>query len=1069
MPIKITAFLKSFWGYLYPRRCTIIALLIIGLIGLLSVSWFRGDYLISATDFSMPLNRIRSFTANFYFWDSRSLGSANPRILALTFPVWTYFAFSEIIGVSVINAEKILFYGVFTISGLSMYYLTTTLINTRTAKFKRLAGLISGLFYMLNPYVAINILPLRQVSYIIYALLPLIFGIFVKGLTEKRNIRFAIIAAFVMLLPTSVYVDPSFIPFTFLPLLLYLIFFILTNPKKTALFSAFKFSVALVVTWILLNLYWLIPDVYSFSNEFEKVASAYSSLGVSFQSIVQLNSAPILGAIRLLGYWGLNSGYKGAPYFIWASAYQNPLLIVISFLIPILAFTPALLKPKDKHVLFFTSFAIISLLLVNGSNSPVGNWIYSHIPLFGALFNTPYLRFGMYIVLAYAFLIGYALTEISSRLTTHLKKTRYLRRQIISGIPIVLILFLIVGVYAFPLWTGDVIRPGTQVLQSNRYQMPPYYQTASDWLGSDPSDFKILVLPISTIGNAELKWTNGGYDGPYPADWLFPKAVITSSTAGNGIAGIAAQLIINNQTTAASKILALMNVKYVLFQGDTNWLYVENNPSWISTSPEQFQSILSSSGVFTLEKTFGQLVFYKNNYWQPVEVYSVSTSILSDGNVDQLIQIAERNDFTPSGSVILLSNQLDAQQISALPMNTVFVQNLDLNLTYNPVSGVQNDGRIVYVLNSQPFATASYYSGWKGVVSTNGQGDPGMIVFSSPSECSYLSAFSKNFTSWNAYSSTLIYVTTSSSPLTINSITVDGVSVTAAAWAWWQTGTSWITGWPITIPSNQNAIIQMNQQASNITLQTNNGPIALSVTDGWKNPLTTENLSEIPTTIVTPNAGDYLLAINVATGYGYGNLSVKVDDQSFSVDLNSQEQGPVFTYKYIGPIHLTAGSHTITTSEGNVSIPQINGMLLYSLKNGESFVNTDNLLSSNQQNNASITYEEINPTQYTVHVNSSSPFYLIFSESYDNGWIATINGQQIPSQYHFTANGYANGWYINKTGTYTITLEFTPQNLFYAGAAISITTLIICTIYISKNKIKIIYQKYLKKNRITTS
>ena len=190
-----------------------------------------------------------------------------------------------------------------------------------------------------------------------------------------------------------------------------------------------------------------------------------------------------------------------------------------------------------------------------------------------------------------------------------------------------------------------------------------------------------------------------------------------------------------------------------------------------------------------------------------------------------------------------------------------------------------------------------------------------------------------NFTSWSAFDSTLIYVRTNSSPLTINSVTANGLSVPAQAW--WQTGTSWITGWPITVPSNQNAIIQVNQQASNIELQTDNGPIALTVTNGWQNPLTTETLSETPTTIVTANSGDYLLAINVTTGLGYGNLSLKVDNQSFTIDLNSQEQGPVFAYKYIGPIQLTAGFHTITISQGNASIPQIGNIVLYSFENDD--------------------------------------------------------------------------------------------------------------------------------------
>jgi hypothetical protein len=39
--------------------------------------------------------------------------------------------------------------------------------------------------------------------------------------------------------------------------------------------------------------------------------------------------------------------------------------------------------------------------------------------------------------------------------------------------------------------------------------------------------------------------------------------------------------------------------------------------------------------------------------------------------------------------------------------------------------------------------------------------------------------------------------------------------------------------------------------------------------------------------------------------------------------------------------------------------------------------------------------------------------------------------------------------------------------LFYAGAALSITTLIICTVYVSRNKIKSIYQKYVKKTKVS--
>jgi hypothetical protein len=149
-----------------------------------------------------------------------------------------------------------------------------------------------------------------------------------------------------------------------------------------------------------------------------------------------------------------------------------------------------------------------------------------------------------------------------------------------------------------------------------------------------------------------------------------------------------------------------------------------------------------------------------------------------------------------------------------------------------------------------------------------------------------------------------------------------------------------------------------------------------------------------------------------------------------------------------------------------------------------------------------ITFEKVNPTKYEVKVeNATKPFFLIFGENYNPQWRAYIEDREpefneviasypqtnvkeanheqsftpedisylstksLEENYHFIVNGYANAWYINETGTFTITLEFWPQNLFYTGLAISIATLILCTIYISKDKIKIIYKKHLKKKQ----
>ena len=44
---------------------------------------------------------------------------------------------------------------------------------------------------------------------------------------------------------------------------------------------------------------------------------------------------------------------------------------------------------------------------------------------------------------------------------------------------------------------------------------------------------------------------------------------------------------------------------------------------------------------------------------------------------------------------------------------------------------------------------------------------------------------------------------------------------------------------------------------------------------------------------------------------------------------------------------------------------------------------------------------------------------------------------------HFMVTSYANGWSVNKTGNFTIVLEYKPQTYFYSAVEISVTSIII--------------------------
>ena len=68
-----------------------------------------------------------------------------------------------------------------------------------------------------------------------------------------------------------------------------------------------------------------------------------------------------------------------------------------------------------------------------------------------------------------------------------------------------------------------------------------------------------------------------------------------------------------------------------------------------------------------------------------------------------------------------------------------------------------------------------------------------------------------------------------------------------------------------------------------------------------------------------------------------------------------------------------------------------------------------------------ISYTKINPEEYEVSIkNAKNPYWLVFSESYNTNWRIT----DVQNYKHFTANGFTNGYYIEKVGDYEFKLKY---------------------------------------------
>lgn len=107
-----------------------------------------------------------------------------------------------------------------------------------------------------------------------------------------------------------------------------------------------------------------------------------------------------------------------------------------------------------------------------------------------------------------------------------------------------------------------------------------------------------------------------------------------------------------------------------------------------------------------------------------------------------------------------------------------------------------------------------------------------------------------------------------------------------------------------------------------------------------------------------------------------------------------------------------------------------------------------------------VDFMQISPSRYRVNIsNAAQPFLLVLSTAFDPHWQAyyvlkrpkniieslsgSIPGDVILPRNHLLVNGYANSWYIDRSGNYELFLEYTPERVFIIGRKISLVFIVL--------------------------
>lgn len=602
----------------------ILSILILGLVPLL---WFQGDKIVLGHDAGLTLSPLNHFLDRLFSWTYR-FGFGSDQSYALPgFFIHGLEALVFSLTNSVQLMQKIVFIFWFVLPGLSMYYLASKL--EKRLKVSYLA-LPAALFYMFNHFLLQGWFIAERAKFSLYIAAPIMLSLLLDWKDNRRGtLRTAIYLSMLFLFFNGLASIPLFGGILILLsifVVLYLIeHFTFNSIKKlfTLLFLSFLFS-------LLLQAYWLLPYGRYVLGSYAKSVEFFGGVEGILEWIkyISINSSYI-NLLRLQGVpeWYQNPLHPYAKFFL-----TNPFLLLVSFILPILAFGSLLLykERKARKILLFLSIsAIVSIVLAAGSHPPFG-FVYlllvKYVPGFIA-FRTPFYKFSSSLWFSYALLFSFSVSYLISK---------FKNRKMIS---VGFYAFICAGilVYNFPFFTGNFF-DYIQGVRSMRVKVPSYIYEFGKWSETPSRIGKRTILLPSPNMDSMIESYSWGYWSLAPLTSLLSNAPIVNVSAytTKDERTILAQLYIlmKNNDPDWIKLAKILNLQSIVLRNDFDWR-LQNSPT---DSPSAYRNVLRNTEIKQVKK-FGEWIVYDILPDKSREISSSKNLTLIEGGADKIATV----------------------------------------------------------------------------------------------------------------------------------------------------------------------------------------------------------------------------------------------------------------------------------------------------------------------------------------------------------------------------------------------------------------------------------------------
>lgn len=993
------------------------------LLALTPVLWFlgKGQIIINGVDTNFPLDPLIWFQRRFFVWNNVVNGGIDfsSSTAGLFFHLIQVIPYKIGFSLQFIQIINLIFW-------FFLIILNSFIFAKVVFPKSFLIQILFVVFYAFNPYLFNTWENVKVANLSLIAAIPVGLAVIIS--LDSRRIdkkRAAFISALIGIILSGSGINPAYFSVFFVILTIFLISSIITNFNlKSILFRAKNFLLVSSIIF-LVNLFWILPTANFIARN---IAHSGSIDKIGFTNWVDSLSenTSLLNIMRVQGAWDwyafdqLTNLPLYIPYVL-NYFYKFP-FIFFSFLIPSLAILALIFRKENKKeiYLFCGSVFIIGVFLGTGTHLPTGTlfrYFLEHVPFF-TLFRSPWYIFTSLVILSSAGLISLLFEYLSAVFSS-------LKFSFNKLILFFLIAALIIGnlLYSYPLITGKIFRPARA---DSFYIKFPDYLFDSKQLLSEKLDTRIVGYPDDDL--EKFKW---GYTGIESILELYTdqEMLFSSFNMQNSASTILLKEFYKNLKRGRVDTTFSLASKL-----DIGWIFYKRDQATITSElPMGFKDLP--------KKTFGQWDFYQlqeNNILPKIFIpastlvarpYNNSVEVMGLLNYNQVVVnpddkvINNIHEIYKSSDEIILADNLQVKDFQAFKFAK---SNLADRLQTKDLSKVE------FVFD----------------ISEDGIHQPVLERYN-------LKDFGIDETK----------------DITLE---IDGKS---EVWDIDNLSDSFLYFKPRFFSKGQHKII-LKLRNANLIIGGNfdqgmnfmkggygEGKGIYEIKeDGLEKFLSIRNIKKADVSadfIVSPfdEFEPYYIELKYKQIYGNNGLTLVSQNNKETLIKTQVERLPnypdwnLFSF-YYEPV-ATNSTMKVILSAPFIKDPLGTNILYDDLKVYKVFTNNLFLQRRNgleHQILPEITSKKINPTLYEGQVTRGKDSHIIvFAENYTPDWELSLyreDGLKIPTAPpHFSANLYANAWYIKDLGeNYRYRIYYKPQRLFVLGGITAMLTIAISAI-----------------------